>query len=89
MATWTDNVLDFAEALQNRAASRSEPFFRAECRADVEYLKKAAQLLEMVTRAYIRLSVQLNESYEQDTQLSQAAREAIEIVEKQIKMQLS
>lgn len=43
----------------------------------------------MVTRAYIRLSVQLNESYEHDAQLSQAAREAIEIVEKQIKMQLS
>lgn len=42
MATWTDNVLDFAEALQSRAANRSEPFFRAECRADVEYLKKAA-----------------------------------------------
>ena len=88
MATWTDNVLNFAEALQDRAANRSEPFFRAECRADVEYLKKAAQLLEMVTRAYIRLSVQLNESYEQDSQLSRAAREAIEIVENQIKMQL-
>lgn len=88
MATWTDNVLDFAEALQVRASHRSEPFFRAECRADVEYLKKAAQLLEMVTRAYIRLSVQLNENYELNAQLSQAAREAIKIVENQINMQL-
>lgn len=89
MPTWTDNVLNFADALQERAAHRSEPFFRAECRADVEYLKKAAQLLEMVTRAYIRLSVQLNENYEHNLQLSQAAREAIEIVENQIKMQLN
>ena len=82
-------MLDFADALQERAAHRSEPFFRAECREDVEYLKKAAQLLEMVTRAYIRLSVQLNEDYEHNLQLSQAAREAIEIVENQIKMQLN
>ena len=82
-------MLDFADALQERAAHRSEPFFRAECRADVVYLKKAAQLLEMVTRAYIRLSVQLNEDYEHNLQLSQAAREAIEIVENQIKMQLN
>lgn len=87
--TWADSVLDFADALQERAERRSEPFFRAECRADVEYLKKAAQLLKLVTRAYIRLSVQLNEDYQHNLQLSQAAQEAIEIVENQIKMHLN
>lgn len=86
-ATWTDNVLNFADALAARAALRGYEPFRPECRADIEYLRKAAELLELVTRQYIRLSEQIHHLYQYDVALKTAATEAIEIVKNQENLQ--
>ena len=81
------NIKFFAEALEQRANTRGYEPFRPECRADIEYMRKAAQLLQMVTEAYIQLSNQIGELYAQNMELHEAAAEAAQIVENQQKMQ--
>ena len=82
---WLLQINDFADALSERAATRSEPFYRVECRDDIEYLRKAARLLKVLTAAYYGLSQQVNSFYAREQQLGAEAQEAIDIVEKQMK----
>lgn len=85
-ASWIDKVLEFARALKERADARGYEPFRPECRADVEYLRKAAELLELVTQQNILLSNQLDTLYRQDFELREAADEAIKIVKNQMNL---
>jgi hypothetical protein len=84
---WIEEVQQFADALEDRAAHRSEPFFRAECRADVEYLRKAAQLLKIMSGAYLDLSAQVTLLSNNFEELRSAAHDAIEIIKKQQDLQ--
>ena len=85
--SWIEEIKQFAEALEYRAAHRSEPFFRAECRADVEYMKKAAQLLKMLSGAYLDLTEQTKLLSQVIEDLRAAAHDAIEIIKNQQDLQ--
>lgn len=82
---WLIQINEFADALSDRAAKRSEPFYRIECRDDIEYLGKAARLLKVLTAAYYGLSQQVNDFYVREQRVRDEAQEAIEIVQKQMK----
>lgn len=84
---WVDDVLVFSDVLARRAETRGYEPFRPECRADVEYMHKAAQLLKMVTEAYISLSSDLDNLYKKHNELKIAAEEAIKIAKNQLDLQ--
>lgn len=82
---WLQEVNDFADALGERAELRSNPFFRQECKDDVEYLQKAARLLKMMAIAYYDLSCQIDSLYSHEMRIERIASDAIDIVKKQVK----
>lgn len=84
---WLNDIETFAEVLERRAATRGYEPFRPECRADVEYMHKAAQLLKMVTEAYTNLVVDLDSLYEKHNELQEVAAEAIKIAKNQLDLQ--
>ena len=84
---WIEEIQQFADALEERAKHRSEPFFRAECRADVEYLKKAAQLLKMLAGAYLDLLDQTEVASRMIDELRAEVHDIIEIVKNQQDLQ--
>ena len=82
---WLQDVSDFADALSERAEVRSHPFFRKECKDDVEYMRKAARLLKMMAVAYYELTCQVNRLYENEAKLAREASQAFEVVQNQMK----
>ncbi len=84
---WLNDIEIFAEVLERRAATRGYEPFRPECRADIEYMHKAAQHLKMVTEAYTNLVTNLDSLYEKHNELQEAAAEAIKIAKNQLDLQ--
>ena len=82
---WLQDVSNFADALSERAEVRSHPFFRRECKDDVEYMKKAARLLKMMAVAYHELTCQVSALYENEAKLAHEASQAFEVVQNQMK----
>ena len=82
----TIKIDEFADALNERALQRSEPFYRIECKNDVEYMKKAARLLKVMTVAYSNLSNQVNAFYTKEQKLTNQVEEVVEIVQNQIEV---
>ena len=83
---WLIQIDEFADALNERARQRSEPFYRIECKNDVEYMKKAARLLKVMTVAYSNLSNQVNAFYTKEQKLTNQVEEVVEIVQNQIEV---
>ena len=79
---WLVQIDEFADTLSERANNRIDILYTS----DVEYMKKAARLLKIMTVAYNSLSNQINLFFEKEQILRSEAEEIVEIVANQMKV---
>lgn len=82
---WLKEVDNFADALSDYATQCENMIFKVDVTTEVEYMRKAARLLKIMTVAYFNLSNQVNLFYEREQKLKAEAEEVVELVQNQMK----